>query len=354
MEWGSAAKADVSVPKQPKIRLSAAKPPTVKSPDPCDRKHASVKPPDPCPRKHVVENRSAPSVPKQTSKSICRKPVGIHNYGNTCYAGATLQALFALPELWKKIPSDYAPRVPLLKALVKTMLCLNTSKEAIDPKSFLSQLGSYVSKVKGTLFQVNTQHDACEVLEYILQELVASSNVISASLTTRLARTVTCYTCEDLSEFEDSFTILAAEMEDSVERAVNRFMKDDVLSYTCRSCNSMQEGARDTKFVSLPKILIIQVKRFACENNVVKKVSGKILCDQVLSLTVNPGTNNRKVDYRLTAVVNHSGSLHSGHYTATIIDRASRRIRVCNDSDVKDGRRIDYKTAYILFYIQVE
>ena len=153
--------------------------------------------------------------------------------GNSCYANATLQALFVLPEIWKPIPSDHVAQVPLLRAFFATMLSLNTGKGVIRPNQFLSQLGSYISKTRRVPFRVNAQQDVCEVLGYILQELISSPNMSPEILTTRLTKTVTCNSCVEPSTSEEAYIMLSTDMATSVATSIKKFMEGEFLSFTC-------------------------------------------------------------------------------------------------------------------------
>ena len=91
-------------------------------------------------------------------------------------------------------------------------------------------------------------------------------------------------------------------------------MEGEFLDFTCidASCNST-DSLRENVFTSLPEVLIIQVKRFAFVDNEPRRVDGMIFCDEWLSLTMNAGTVDHKVDYQLIAVIHHSGCFHSGN-----------------------------------------
>ena len=349
IEWEPLQKAAFCVPKPPKVHLPSDKLPSVKiATDSRKTEQRNIS-------KANLSFNSTPPPKKQTKyKPVPRIPLGIQNMGNSCYANATLQALFVLPEIWKPIPSDHVAQVPLLRAFFATMLSINTGKGVIRPNQFLSQLGSYISKTRRVPFRVNAQQDVCEVLGYILQELISSPNMSPEILTTRLTKTVTCNSCVEPSTSEEAYIMLSTDMATSVATSIKKFMEGEFLSFTCiaTSCNST-DGLRENVFTSLPEVLIIQVKRFAFKDNAARRVDGKIACDEWLALPINTETGNQIVDYQLTAVIHHSGSLSSGHYTATVVDRASHKMYHCNDSSITESHRIDQKAAYVLFYVRL-
>lgn len=70
-------------------------------------------------------------------------------------------------------------------------------------------------------------------------------------------------------------------------------------------------------FVKLPKILLMHLSRFSM-TNVTDKLD--IVIKYPLQITFNNGSNNvnHQITYKLTAIINHYGTLKSGHYTALV------------------------------------
>ena len=56
--------------------------------------------------------------------------------------------------------------------------------------------------------------------------------------------------------------------------------------------------------------------------------------------------------YSLVAIINHSGKLNAGHYTATIREKGSTNWLSCNDKSVlpTDLNKFDYSLPYVLFF----
>ena len=56
--------------------------------------------------------------------------------------------------------------------------------------------------------------------------------------------------------------------------------------------------------------------------------------------------------YSLVAIINHSGKLNAGHYTATIREKGSTNWLSCNEKSVlpTDLNKFDYSLPYVLFF----
>ena len=97
-----------------------------------------------------------------------------------------------------------------------------------------------------------------------------------------------------------------------IGEGVQRFFQDEqVDDWKCPSCAVVGIGYRSSSCITLPDLLIVQVKRFNWRNGSLVKLNNDIRCPlKELSL------NAAKFD--LVAAINHHGSVNSGHYSAYI------------------------------------
>jgi ubiquitin carboxyl-terminal hydrolase 8 len=110
-------------------------------------------------------------------------------------------------------------------------------------------------------------------------------------------------------------------------------------------------------FWSLPKVLIIDLKRFIVSGNRLNKYTGNIVFSPREHLDLSKyivGYNPASYKYELYGVCNHMGGLMGGHYTA-YIKKPSGQWWHFNDAHVSQMREEDVcsPSAYCLFYRQV-
>lgn len=163
----------------------------------------------------------------------------------------------------------------------------------------------------------------------------------------------------------------------SLDSCFNAFSREEVLSgndqWYCNKCKEQRDINKKLELYRLPKILIIQLKRFQSQksnsksSNFMSLAYAQVLQEKVGDHVDFPttGLDLRKfvqderiknsetpVLYDLYAVSNHYGSLNGGHYTAYGYNSHMGRWYNFNDSSVSNADASDVVTsgAYILFY----
>jgi ubiquitin carboxyl-terminal hydrolase 4/11/15 len=159
----------------------------------------------------------------------------------------------------------------------------------------------------------------------------------------------------------------AISIEDCLERfRIEELLKDD-NKYYCRSCKEHQETFKKMDIYRLPKILVVQLKRFS-------KGGGSSKYGGIGRMMTGSSKNSDLIDfpiegldmgkyliekeagkeylYDLYAVSNHMGSLYGGHYTAHCKNSITNKWYYFNDSSVGGTSResIVCSSAYVLFY----
>ena len=299
--------------------------------------------------------KPTPATPKPSNKF----PIGLVNLGNTCYANSLLQTLFFIPEIWSKIPSTIYNSSPFLKSFMLVMNFLRNNNTVFDPRFFLSQLGSLISKAKGNPFVVNKAHDAPEVLQYMLDEILQCPALPTNLVNLSLVNTISCTQCQSSSVTEDKHSILQVVAASSVQQAITQIQQTTMLEgenmWNCPLCNEKREAIRSTRFASLPTVLVIHIKRFT---NILPsqffKNSIDVTCTSPISIFehVDDSTYVKRT-YNLRGIVHHSGTRENGHYTASVFDRKQNKWFKCNDKAVvAESSKTNKKTPYLVFYVQ--
>ncbi|VDN23195.1 unnamed protein product [Dibothriocephalus latus] len=103
----------------------------------------------------------------------------------------------------------------------------------------------------------------------------------------------------------------------------------------CPGCKVPRDAIKIFDIWRLPKYLIIHLKRFQCPG-----ACGKIRSLVNFHLTelslahVTPQAPTASCSYDLYAVVNNSGTMQSGHYTAFCLDKTDKHWYKFDDSIV--------------------
>ena len=113
----------------------------------------------------------------------------------------------------------------------------------------------------------------------------------------------------------------------------------------CHNCQGPEDFTKRYSINKLPYVLILSLKRFKFNQNSNFKLR-QMITYPLYDLKLEDKS------YDLYGVVNHYGSISSGHYTA-IIKKDGKDWYMCDDSRVYkiEENRVMHSNAYILFYI---
>ena len=129
---------------------------------------------------------------KKKKKKQTPLPVGFINKRKTCYANALLQALSDLPWLWNGVPSESPSLSLLLKSITLNMKIKPTSKKLVDQSNFTWSLTRNISEPCHAPFNFNSQEDAAEVLQFVIDELKSTSVAVSDLISNTIRINVFC------------------------------------------------------------------------------------------------------------------------------------------------------------------
>lgn len=102
--------------------------------------------------------------------------------------------------------------------------------------------------------------------------------------------------------------------------------------------SAFRECKRKIDFFRLPKILVFQLKRFSYGKYQKRKLNNNVIVQKTLDLSpvirYSEHESARDPVYELVGIVNHSGDIDFGHYTANCRNPINGRWYDFNDSSV--------------------
>ena len=149
----------------------------------------------------------------------------------------------------------------------------------------------------------------------------------------------------------------------SLYDCLNEMFKVEKISYKCEeaSCGNTQNNLMEKKILSKPHTIIIKIKKYnhssIFKNNLVKN-NKMIEYPDILNIN-KYFCGDDKNEYKLYGIINHSGSLNSGHYYSYVRNINDSNIIIqnqwvcCNDSTINNisiETAMTSQNAYMLFY----
>ncbi|XP_074012099.1 ubiquitin carboxyl-terminal hydrolase 50 [Numenius arquata] len=321
----------------------------------------------------------------EETQSRCPGLTGLMNLGNTCYMNAILQCLCSLPQLVEYFLSG-KHKTAQHKEIGQSAIafgCLMSDMwlgefDCVSPEAFHSVL-----EKRYPAFRKTTQQDAQEFLICVLNELhealksserrcvtdakasrgsVSETSIITQLFEGQLSYEITCLECKTTTERPESFTVLSLPVPSksmcSLGDCLKCFFQQDTLTWNnqihCSWCGTKQDAVVKATITKAPQIIIFHLKRFEWQDKHKGKLSTTI-CYPLSDLDLSPYTAQpvrRDAEYSLCAVVNHSGFLDDGHYTAFCEHSVTKNWYRFDDDHVTEipNSSVQSDTAYLLFY----
>jgi ubiquitin carboxyl-terminal hydrolase 34 len=282
--------------------------------------------------------------------------VGLKNMGATCYMNSLMQQFFMIPQFRYGILS--APvRSPdkqesLLYQLQAIFVHLQESeKKFYDPKSFCKAY-----KPDGQPVNPSVQMDVDEFFNMLFDKLetllkgTPQETILKHFFGGTIVNQIISRECEHTSEREESFFTFSVEVKNkrNLLESLDLFVQGDMLEgdnkYHCSTCNKKVDAMKRCCIKSLPNNLIIHLKRFEFDLELMRRTKVNEYCEFPLKLNLEPytleGITRREAlakskdqqmlppvrplehyDYELTGILVHTGTAESGHYYSFIRER---------------------------------
>eukprot|EP01135_Chromosphaera_perkinsii_P010642 Nk52_evm42s2192 gene=Nk52_evmTU42s2192 len=161
----------------------------------------------------------------------------------------------------------------------------------------------------------------------------------------------------------------------SLMSCLSSFFARDFLKgenrYSCEDCAGLIKGGRSKEKVLTdatkgflikrpPKVLTVHIKRFEQTGRSLRKVNTHVRFETSLDISPfcsyysckNEVDSNGSIEYTLSGIVEHSGSLNGGHYVAYVRSKKDGIWYHISDSMVStvSEQRVLNRPAYLLFY----
>ncbi|XP_025100726.1 ubiquitin carboxyl-terminal hydrolase 2-like [Pomacea canaliculata] len=332
--------------------------------------------------------------------------IGLCNLGNTCFMNSVLQCLSnTRPLLEWCLNDEYQVEIntttssmkgSLVKAFATLMKSLwkEGSSGYVSPNAFKTQIQKFAPRFVGY-----SQQDAQEFLRYLLEGIHEDVNLVTMkpkpvnlddnrlegkSDSEKAQEYWKAYIARDRSHIVDIFVgqlkselkfvecghrsvtfdpfwdlslpIPKYQSELTLDDCLRLFMKEEELATEerpmCAKCKVRRSCTKSFSIHRFPQILVIHLKRFSQERYG-RKLSALVEFPvKDLNMAEYASEGAQKVTYDLYGVSEHSGGVHSGHYTAICKNPSSGDWFHFNDTRVGAARSNEAVTseAYVLFY----
>jgi len=274
------------------------------------------------------------------------------NLGNTCYLNSVLQCFIHHQE-FQDIIKDYD--LPFVTELKKMTIDLSENKE------YTAVLFRTTNLLEQLPFKRFEQQDAHECILAFLELLIKECPYKQTNLNSvsgpfipiyhgKTKTSICCLNCKTIKYiFEEYNSInLNIPLENSnlidlfkcyLEKEIHTDMDN---LYYCETCKCKQVYEKKINLQTLPKILIIVLKRYTFTGN---KINSEVTFQD--NLKIKETESGIVKDYHLTNIINHTGNLYNGHYTNYTI--LNGKCFFIDDEKIK-VEPYNYNDAYILFY----
>lgn len=256
--------------------------------------------------------------------------VGFKNQGATCYMNSLLQTLYMLSAFRKAVynmplpePGNENSGSFLSYALQKVFFELQFSPTVVKTKKLTESFGWDTT-------DAFTQHDVQELKLILCDELAEKMkkiapdrpNTLSTLFQGKLLNYIECVNVDYKSTREEHFSDLSLNVRgcrniyDSFEKYTEVEMMEGDNKYRADGFEELQDAKKGVKFLKLPPVLQLHLKRFEYdfERYAMVKINDRYEFEPVLDLSRFVENSDGTDVYYLHSVLVHIGDVNGGHY----------------------------------------
>ena len=283
---------------------------------------------------------------------------GFINNGNICYFNSLLQCLINCKQVIYYIVNQQVPKNELqlffknkFTNFIKLYNLQNIEQFKKETSTFSIELLSLLLQ-KYKHCHINEQQSSSEFFLYLIEELG-----IDFFFKIKHEINIHCGNCKNIvSKIDECFHFEMFEM-NSTKININDFMysQNIISDYKCEKCKIVSKSIYEKKAINISRYFVIFLNKYFNKTN--------INFPNIFELNVkqNEDSNIDKYVWENIGVIEHSGNLYSGHYTA--ICKRFNQMFVCDDMNIKlhvtsscENKELEpltinsSKNTYMIFY----
>ncbi|KAL6065920.1 USP domain-containing protein [Balamuthia mandrillaris] len=319
--------------------------------------------------------------------------VGLQNQGATCYMNSLMQQLYLIPRFrYGILMADDESEDPSESTLYQLQTLFANLEQSVKRAFDTIDFCSAYKDSSGRPVNTAQQMDANEFFNNLFEKLeghlkgTPQENLLKDVFGGELCNQLIPKGCPHRSEREEPFYTVGIEIKNKKDilESLKLFISGEMLQgenkYKCDICNTGRDTLKRCCISKLPKVLMLHLKRFEFDLNLMRNVKLNDLCEFPMQLNMEPFTkeylarqemesanlrmsqDTQRNDfqkrppsyyqYQLVGIVVHQGNADSGHYYSFIQERVplgenrDPRWYEFNDTNVLpfDTARIPYET----------
>lgn len=288
------------------------------------------------------------------------KYAGLRNQGATCYLNSVLQTLF--------MTEDFRNYVQSWGSQEKNNLTFKSAHQQNHDlthelaKLFESLKGGNCGNTEGITkaLKIENVYEQQDAVKWFLKILNEVGPEVSKPFQGIMEYTTTCKnpkTAHKPKKQIDNLLSMPISLDTpspiNVQLCFKSFFNTVSISgknqLYCQTCEDMMDMETNCSMTKVPPVLVLHLQRFELDYSTMsyRKNTSRVKIPSKLKVK-----SVKDHVYELYAVVNHSGSLHGGHYYAEIKSFEDQMWYEFNDSTVHKCDRLEKPCdqAYLLFY----